>query len=371
MTTTAMQTEIKSLGRSMDRLGSAIDERLIPMSKSIDRLTDAVAEMQLASQRAVGPMGRQVSEGTKALIDHLRTGMDPAVQYTAEGTKAATVSNPPSGGYFAVPEFMSRVIERMYDLSPMRQICEVINISGNLSVLPYEAAPPRGRWVGETESRLPDTDVRIGVAQIPVDEYIVRLSVSNTLLEDANLVGIEDYLINAASAAIDRDVGDAFVTGDGFKKPMGLYTDARLPTVTTGDPSGVTVDMLFDAMGAVPNDALRNARWTMSMQTFLQIVKAFGERSNYYTMPLSQEIPATIFGYPVTFINTPGIEDGNVIATFGDHMHAYKIVQRLALQYQRDPYTGADDNLVVTRFRTRVGGQLVMPEAVVGIKVGA
>lgn len=368
---TAMN-EIKSLGSSVKTIGDKIDTRLAASDRKMAKLEDAVAELQRGSQYApAGPAGRTVSEGVKALINHMRTGQAPEVQYDAEGVKAATVSNPPSGGYFAVPDFQNRVIERMYNTSPMRQICEVINVTGNIAVLPYEAAPARGKWVGETESRLPDTNARVGIAQIPVDEYTVRISISNTLLEDANLIGIEDYLINAASAAIDRDVGDAFVMGDGHKKPMGLYVDPELPTITSGDASGVTVDMLFDAMGAVPNDALRNARWTMSMQTFLEIAKTFGTTSNYISMPLSQEIPAMLFGYPVTFINTPGIEEGNVIATFGDHSHAYKIVQRLGLQYQRDPYTGADDNLVITRFRTRVGGQLVMPESVVGIKVGA
>lgn len=367
-----MMSEIKSLGDSMSRLGTAIDAKLSPMGKSIEDLTDAVAELQRSSQLAVGAkaMG-DVNEGVKALIHHIRTGQAPEVQYDNEGMKSATVSNPPSGGYFAVPEFANRVIQRMYDTSPMRQICEVINVSGNIAMLPYEATPPKGRWVGETETRKPDTDVRVGMAQIPVNEYIVRISASNTLIEDANTVGIEDYLINACSAAIDRDVGNAFVSGDGDRKPRGLYVDPELPTITSGNATGVSVDMLYDAMGAVPNDALRNARWTMSMRTFLEIAKEFGSTSNYISMPLSQSIPAMLFGYPVTFIDAPAVDSGEVFATFGDHNHAYKIIQRIGLQYQRDVYTGADDNLVITRFRTRVGGQLVMPEAVVGIKMGA
>ena len=107
------------------------------------------------------------------------------------------------------------------------------------------------------------------------------------------------------------------------------------------------------------------------MSTFLAFVKQFGKDSTYYNMPLADGFPARLMGYPVTFINAPKVAAGEIVATFGDHRNAYKIVQRVGLQYQRDIFTGADDNLVYTRYRTRVGGMMVMPESVVGIKVGA
>lgn len=373
---TDIRAEFKGLQESINKLPGAYDQKFNKQNEEIKKLRDAIAEMQEKSQMSRIEISgeRQITDGVKSMIGYIRTGAAPEVQYDESGTqiKAATVSNPPNGGYFAIPDFQSRVLQKLEDMSPMRQICETINVSGNISMLPYEVSPPTGKWVGETEKRNKDSDVKIGVAQIPVNEYVVRTSISNTLAEDSNLVSIEDYLINSASKAIDRDVGDTFVTGDGFNKPEGLYASKRLRTVQSGKAKAVTTDMLYNAMAAVPNEALRNARWTMSMKTFLEIVKQFGTDSSYVNMPLSQSIPASIFGYPVTFVNAPDTtKDGNICATFGDHYHAYKIVQRSGLQYQRDPYTGADDNMIITRFRTRCGGQLVMPEAVVGIKVGA
>lgn len=361
-----LRSDITGLVTEYRNQKQAQDEQYRKLEKAI---ADIQREQQL--QTVPGPGSMQVSEGSKAMIEYLRTGNAPTVQFDETGKKSATVNNPPNGGYFAVPDFQARVIQKMYDLSPMRQICEVINVNGNIAVLPYEVSPPKGKWVGETEKRDKVSDAKLGVAQIPVNEYIIKTGISNTLLEDSNLVGIEEYITNSASQAIDRDVGDAFVTGDGDRKPMGLYKDKSLKTVPTGSASAITTDCLFDAMAAVPNDALRNARWTMSMATFLAFVKQFGKDSTYYNMPLGEGFPARIFGYPVTFVNAPKVAAGNIVATFGDHFNAYKIVQRMGLQYQRDTLTGADDNLTYTRFRTRVGGMLVMPQSVVGVKVGA
>lgn len=372
-----MTTEVMEAARGLKSgiEGLVTDVRTMQQAQAdqYKKLEDAIVELQRGAQLRTEPgvKSMQVSEGVKSMIEHIRTGQAPTIQYDASGVKSATVSNPPNGGYFAVPEFQNRVLQRMYETSPMRQICEVINISGNMAVLPYEVSPPDGKWVGETEKRDKVSDVKVALAQIPVNEYVIKTAISNTLLEDANLVGIEDYIVNSATQAIERKVSDAFVTGDGDKKPLGLYVDPALKTVKTGQAAAVSTDALFDAMAAVPTDALSNARWTMSMSTFLAFVKQFGKDSTYYNMPLADGFPARLMGYPVTFINAPAVAAGNIVATFGDHAHAYKIVQRVSLQYQRDIYTGADDNLVYTRYRTRVGGMMVMPESVVGIKVGA
>ena len=75
-------------------------------------LKDAIAELQRSAQLRTEPgvKSMQVSEGVKSMIDYLRTGSAPTIQYDMAGIKSATVSNPPNGGYFAVPEFQNRVI---------------------------------------------------------------------------------------------------------------------------------------------------------------------------------------------------------------------------------------------------------------------
>ena len=111
------------------------------------KLEDFVAEYQKSAQTRIvgGPGMRQVAEGTKSMINHIRTGEVPQVQYGPDGLKAATVSNNPNGGYFAIPEFQDRVLQRMYrshyrpDLSALYHIQCVFQVLYRITPCSYKA----------------------------------------------------------------------------------------------------------------------------------------------------------------------------------------------------------------------------------------
>jgi len=55
----------------------------------------------------------------------------------------------------------------------------------------------------------------------------------------------------------------------------------------------------------------------------------------------------------------------------GDFQKAYIIVDRIAIAILRDPYTQAATNSVRFHARKRVGGQVVMPEAIYKLEIAA
>ena len=54
---------------------------------------------------------------------------------------------------------------------------------------------------------------------------------------------------------------------------------------------------------------------------------------------------------------------------FGDFNRAYRIVQRLSLVVLPDRYTQAAKSIVRFHARMRVGGKLILPEAVIGLEM--
>jgi HK97 family phage major capsid protein len=74
----------------------------------------------------------------------------------------------------------------------------------------------------------------------------------------------------------------------------------------------------------------------------------------------------TILGHPyVEATDMPNAaQDASMIA-FGDFRRGYMIVDRIALAVLRDPFTQATTGNVRYIARRRVGGQVIMPEAIV------
>ena len=76
-------------------------------------------------------------------------------------------------------------------------------------------------------------------------------------------------------------------------------------------------------------------------------------------------MPNTILGQP--YIEAPDMPDVGSSAkpvAFGDFNRAYMIVDRVALAILRDPFTQATSGTIRYVARRRLGGQVVMAEAI-------
>ena len=68
-------------------------------------------------------------------------------------------------------------------------------------------------------------------------------------------------------------------------------------------------------------------------------------------------------------VDMPAIGSGNIAAVFGDFKRAYTIVDRVSMVVQilREKY--AEQGQIAYLIRKRVGGQLTLAEAVIGLKM--
>jgi HK97 family phage major capsid protein len=86
---------------------------------------------------------------------------------------------------------------------------------------------------------------------------------------------------------------------------------------------------------------------------------------------LSAGVANTILGAP--YVEVPDMPDVAAAAfpiAFGDWRRAYVIVDRIAMSVLRDPFTRGSQGQVKFLARRRVGGQVVLAEAVRKLKVG-
>ena len=286
------------------------------------------------------------------------------------------MANQNNAGYLAVPEFIDQVIPQLYERSPLLSEITVFRISGNIGSVPVANSRPEVHWVGEIEER-PVSKVDVGVANIPMNEMVCSTELSNVLIRDSNLVNAEQYIQSESASAMRDGIGTAILTGNGDNKPIGLLdktskVNKKIKTLKSGASKGITTDVLFDAMGAMKSDAMDNAKWVMSNATFWAIAKQFGKDSNFVTMPLAEGIRPAILGKPVIIAEAPGLEtDGNRAIMLGDLRKAYIGVQSEQMTFIRDPYTQHKNGITSLTYNSAFGGQVVRPEALVAIDVGA
>lgn len=361
-----IKEEIKSMSELVGTIGAGVKS----YNDRIAQLTDTVSELQkkMLLQGGAGPTG--VSAEVKSMMDYF-SGKTSDAEYKATAANTGAVLNGPNGGYLAVEEYTRKVITKMVDDNPLIPEIDMYSISANIAGFPVEKDLPEANFVGEIDT-VGDSKLSLAMANVPVKQMSVNIPMSRVLLNSSNVVDVEGYAIERTSKAIAHKMGKVILTGDGVNQPQGILNSKDLKTVKSGAAMSVTVDQLFAAAGAIPEEASANAKWYMSRQTFFTLAGVFGKDSSYINMGLGESMPRSIFGYPVVLCgDMPAFASGSKSILFGDMKAAYKGVQSGPLEFLRDPYSSSAQNVVNLRYWANFGGALVQPEAIIGIKTGA
>lgn len=299
---------------------------------------------------------------------------------SAEQRKAMSVGTDADGGYLVPAPTVGRIVSRVYELSPIRQICAVQAISGDALEGINDLDEAAYGWVGETGARSDTSTPQVGKYRIEAHEMYASPKATQKLLDDA-AVDIEAWLQAKVADKFARAEASAFITGDGVGKPRGF---ASYTTSATGDSSrtwgtmehvktGVNgdfaasnpADHLFDLLGAFKTVYLQGAKWVTRREVIAKIRKFKEATTNAYMWQpgLQAGQPDRLLGYPiVTAQDMPALATGSLSLAFGDFMEGYQIVDRIGMRTLRDPYT--DKPYVKFYTIRRVGGAVTNFEAI-------
>lgn len=302
----------------------------------------------------------QAKEYRQAFCNYLIKGRDGL---SGNFLNALSVGSNPDGGYWIPQTISQKIIQRLFETSPMRKIANVETIETDELELPKDTDEAEaGGWVGEIGSRN-DTDTpEIGIHKIPLHELYAQPKSTQKLLDMKAILDIEAWLIDKISKKIRRTENTAFITGNGVAKPRGITT---YTTVTTADDSRAwgqlqhvitgangdflgagsdPADCLLDVVFSLKEDYLQNAAWAMQRATLARIAKIKDSDGNYLlgTAKLQDKTPFELLGFPVyLFSDMPAYSStGALAAAFGDFREAYTIVDhKKGISILRDPFT--------------------------------
>jgi HK97 family phage major capsid protein len=286
--------------------------------------------------------------------------------------KALATDSDPDGGYFLPRNVRAGIIEKLVEVSPVRELAtiETIGVGDSLDVPKEGSTTFEDGWVSERQDR-PETGTgQFALDQIPTFEQYAKPRATQKMLDDVAF-DVEGWISRKVQQRFGKREGTAFVSGNGVTQPEGLLTNADIVAVNSGDANLLTPDGVISLYYELPEPYAVNATWLMRRGTVKSIRLFKDQNDQYLWQPaMSDKTPSTILGQPYReAIDMPAIAAGNFPIIFGDFKAGYVIVDRQGIRVLRDPYSAKP--FVEFYTTRRVGGQVVLAEAFVKQKVSA
>lgn len=392
---------VAKLNAELDRLGDALkaaEKRSADMELRINRpgapgdggAAEAKSAAEMTLHLTVHRSSRGLPTPAAFSVDEYRAYKSAFLAFArgrefGDEIKALSTGSDPDGGYLVPADMTGRIVQKVYESSPIRQIAAVQAISSDALEGGFDADEAASGWVGETAARTETTSPTVGKWRIPVYECYAAPKATQRLLDDA-AVNVEAWLEGKIADKLARAEATAFVAGTGIAQPRGFttYTTAAtadatrargtLEHVATGSsgsfgtaPNGS--DKLIDLVHKLKASYRAGATWVMNRSVVGKVrqLKA-GSGNDYIWLPsMVSGQPASLLGYPV--VEAEDMDDlgaNSLSIAFGDFGRGYQIVDRVGVRTLRDPYT--DKPNVIFYSTRRVGGDVVDFDAIKFLK---
>ena len=176
---------------------------------------------------------------------------------------------------------------------------------------------------------------------------------------------IESEITADFAEEFSRNLGNAFIVGDGNEKPLGFINDSRLEQIPTGNASELTFDGIIDLQSALARG--QNPSFMMNRRTAGNARKLKDNQGQYLWQPSTQAgEPASLLGDPVltSAIDMPDVAAGQIPIAYGDWRRGYYVTRGTQMELVRDANTEIDQGIIRYIGFQRWGGAVVLPDAI-------
>lgn len=350
-----MEADVVSLGKEIDRL-----ERQAALDAELSLPVNTPITGKPASLSAGEAVGRASAEYGRSFWNAMRSKMP-----SHEVMNALQVGTDSEGGFLVPDEFERTLVEALEEQNIFRTLAHVIQTSSGDRKIPVVASKGTASWVDE-EGAVPESDDGFGQVSIGAYKLGTMIKVSEELLGDS-VFDLEAYVSREFARRIGNKEEEAFFTGDGTGKPLGVLADnggAEIG-VTAAAAGAFTADEVFDLFYSLKAPYRKNAVFLMNDASVKALRKLKDSNGQYLWQPsLTAAAPDTLLGRPVyTSAFMPALEAGKKSVLFGD-LSYYWVADRQGRSFRRLGELFAPTGQVGFLATQRVDGKLILPEAV-------
>ena len=352
-----LEQDIVNLGKEIDR-----QERLDAMEREMAApVSTPITEKPENTKKPDTKVGRASDAYTKAFWTQVRA--KDGVPYEVRNALSEGVDS--EGGYLVPDEFENTLVSGMEEEGSIRSLAHVFTTSNGVHKIPVVRTKGSANWIDEGGS-YGDSDDVFGQEQIDAHKVGTVIKVSEELLNDSAF-DLEKYFQEEFARRIGAKEEEAFIVGDGNKKPTGILnaTGGAEIGVTAASEKAITADEIIDLYYSIKAPYRQKAVWVMNDSTVRAIRKLKDGNGNYLWQPAIREgDPNTLMGKKIlTSPYMPEIASGQKVVLFGDFSY-YWIGDRQGITFKRLNERYADMGQVGFLASKRVDGKLVLPEAI-------
>lgn len=282
--------------------------------------------------------------------------------------KALTVTSPGTAGNLVWDEFSTTILEKLRPVSPVRQLARVVSVGSALLQIPRLV----NRVVPESVTEIQQKPESVPTfEQIDVKNFAmgVMTPVSRTALEDS-AVNLVEYVQSHIASEFGTLENEWFVSGNGTTQAEGVLTSSEVEEI---EKPAIDTDSLLDVFYGIKSAYALNGAWLMNRRT-MRIVRGLRDSDgNLLWQPgLQAGQPGLLLGKPVYESDfMPDADEDETPIIFGDFARGYLITDRISFEPFADYSTRFGEDIAVFGGRRRVGGRVVMGEALIKLKVAA
>lgn len=363
-----MWGEIESLGKRADRL-----ERQLVVEADLAQPAGSARRPEPGGAEEPEKRGRASTQYRSAFEAYLRHGSTARLE-----ERDLQVDVDAKGGYLVPDVFISEFLAGVDAAVLMRQWATIFQIpqADSLGVPTLASDMSDPVWTSELSTGNEDNSLRFGSRQLRPHPLAKRIKVSNTLLRKAP--NVEQIVRDRMTYRFAITMENAYLTGDGAGKPLGVFTasadgiPATRDIATGNEATTMKFAGLIAAKYALKPAYWSRAKWLFNPAGVAQLVSLVdGEGQFLWRESVRAGEPDTLLGLPVymsEFVPST-FTTGLYAGILGDFSY-YWIADALDMDIQRLDELYAETNQTGFIGRMESDGMPVLAEAFVRIKLG-
>lgn len=363
------ESKLAKIEADMDKF-EEINQSIVQQQKTAEGFEAKLSEVEAMLKRPANMMETgEIDLSIKAWDSFMRKGVENMDEHEQ---KALVVGTAATAGNLAPAEYVNELIKVVTQISPVRSVARVRATSNKEIEVPSKTASFAAAWTAEAGTRSETTGYQTSLNTIPTHELYALVDISGALLEDS-VFDLEAEMNTEFAEQFAKAEGAAFISGNGTNKPTGILNGTTVGHQATGAASAaITTDNLMDMVHGLKSEYAANATMMMNRST-LGVIRKLKDTAGQYIFQTGfsgqSGLPNTILGSP--YVEAADVADaasGAKSVIYGDFRRGYMIVDRVSLSVLRDPYSQAASGNVRYMARRRVGGEVVLAEAMTCLK---